>query len=254
MSENLRTDYEAIAPNYDTHRDQWDIPRDDVLASLAEAGPVTAIDVGCGTGRYLTSQQRLLSDYSIRWIGIDPSPGMLAAAKRKEGRASFLCGFVESLPFGDATADYLHSSYTFHHFRDKELALDELRRVLRPGGCIRIVNVEPWSMTTWWVYEFFPQTMHIDYQRFWPVERLVAALESRGLATEVAMVNPERTLRLGDMLTEAQSRTISQLAVLDDSDYDAGMERLRAAAAPDPDATIERTSASVYIKARAPTS
>lgn len=254
MSGDLRTDYEAIAANYDAHRDQWDIPRDDILASLAKQGPVAAIDVGCGTGRYLASQQQLLSELPIRWIGIDPSPAMLSAASVKNIRTLLLRGFVEALPFADTAADYLHSSYTFHHFRDKEMALDELRRVLRPGGCIRIVNVEPWSMDTWWVYEFFPQTFEIDKQRFWPVDRIVSALERRGLDTDVSIVNPPRALRLGDILAEAESRTISQLAVLDDASYEEGLEALRAVTTPDPDATIERASASVRITARAPSS
>lgn len=252
MPGDLRTDYEAIAANYDTHRDQWDVPRDDVLASLAEKRPVTAIDVGCGTGRYLASQAKLLSSLPIRWVGIDPSQAMLSEASTKNITAQLLHGFAEALPFSDAVSDYLHSSYTFHHFRDKDKALDELRRVLRPGGCIRIVNVEPWSMETWWVYEFFPQTFEIDKRRFWPVDRIVSALEQRGLEMDVSIVNPPRALRLGDILAEAESRTISQLAVLDDASYEEGLEALRAVTTPDPDATIERASASVRITARAP--
>jgi ubiquinone/menaquinone biosynthesis C-methylase UbiE len=254
MSDDLRTNYEVIAPRYDEHREQWAIPRDDLLASLAEGGPVTAVDVGCGTGLYLTNQQRLLAGLPIRWIGMDPSAGMLAAATAKEGRASFLQGVVESLPFADASMDYVHSSFTFHHFRDKEAALDEMRRVLRPGGCVSIHNVEPWSMDGWWVYEFFPRTREIDEQRFWPVDRLVSALRARGLDTDAAIDTSDRELRLGDILAESESRTISQLAVLDDASYEAGLGALRAAADPDPNATIRRESATVRVTARAPAS
>ncbi len=252
MPDDLRTNYEVIAPTYDTHRDQWDIPRDDVLASLAESGPVIAVDVGCGTGRYLSGQQQLLDGSPITWVGIDPSPAMLAVAAAKGRNAMFVHGFAESLPFADTSVDYVHSSYTFHHFRDKERALDELRRVLRPGGCLRIVNIEPWSMTEWWVYEYFPTTRDIDSRRFWPVDRLVSSLERRGLRTDVSIVNAKRTLRIGDILAEAESRTISQLAVLDDASYEDGLAALRDTTAPDPDATIERSSASVFITARAP--
>jgi ubiquinone/menaquinone biosynthesis C-methylase UbiE len=248
------TDYERIARQYDDHRAQWAIPPDDVLASLIDERPrgVVVLDIGCGTGLYMANQRQHLAGSAARWIGLDPSASMLEQATKKEGLVSFVQGVAESLPFANDTIDYAHSSYSFHHFADKATALDEICRVLRPGGRLRVVNVEPWSMDGWWVYEFFPETSEIDRRRFWPVARLVDELERRGLTAEASVKTSGRALRLGDVLEEAESRTISQLDVLDDDAYDRGLEKLRTVVERDPDARIERESSILRLTATAP--
>lgn len=249
-----RTDYEAIAHRYDEHREQWSLPRDDMLAALLDGrrARVAVLDVGCGTGLYLGAQIGFFRGHPIGWVGLDPSSAMLERAHEKGVAATFVRATAERMPLLDQTFDYVHSSYAFHHFVDKPTALGEMDRVLRPGGRIRIVNVEPWSMQDWWVYEFFPETRGIDERRFWPVEKLVAELETRGLVVDASVTTSDVELRLGAALAEAESRSISQLAVLDDDAYARGVERLRAATAPDPDRTIVRRSALVFALADKP--
>lgn len=248
------TDYERIARRYDDHRAQWAIPRDEVLVSLVDERPdgIVLLDLGCGTGLYMANQRQHLAGATVRWIGLDLSAAMLEQAVGKGGPVAYVRGVAESIPFGSETIDYAHSSYSFHHFADKATALDEICRVLRPGGRLRIVNVEPWSMAEWWVYEYFPETSEIDRRRFWPEARLVDELERRGLTAEASVETSGRALRLGDVLEEAESRTISQLDVLDDDAYDRGLEKLRKVVAPDPDARIERESATLRLTASVP--
>ncbi|HYZ90959.1 MAG TPA: methyltransferase domain-containing protein [Actinomycetota bacterium] len=249
MTEHFtHTDYEHIAEHYDTHRAQWEIPRDDLVASLAADGPIIAIDIGCGTGLYLEKQAQELTGLPISLVGIDPSAAMLRGAASKHGPARYVNGIAEALPFSDRCADYVHSSYVYHHFSDKEAALDEMCRVLRGPGCIRIVDIEPWSMPNWWVYEFFPETVELDHSRFKQVDWLTTALERRGLVAEARVERATTMLKLDDALTESESRTISQHASIDDSAYRRGVERLRAFARDHTE--IERQSAVLFLTAR----
>jgi ubiquinone/menaquinone biosynthesis C-methylase UbiE len=90
------------------------------------------IDVGCGTGR-------LLRAASVRWpeaqlLGVDPAERMVAEATRLNPNAIFKLASAESLPFPDQTADIVLSSLSFHHWANQGKGLQEIARVLRPGG------------------------------------------------------------------------------------------------------------------------
>ena len=107
-----------------------------MLDLLAQDGPndppSCVIDVGCGTGR-------LLRAASVRWpqaklFGVDPAEQMVSEANRLNPNAIFKLASAESLPFPDQTADIVLSSLSFHHWADQKKALQEIARVLRPGG------------------------------------------------------------------------------------------------------------------------
>jgi ubiquinone/menaquinone biosynthesis C-methylase UbiE len=107
-----------------------------MLDLLAREGPEDApsciIDVGCGTGR-------LLRAASARWpkaqlLGVDPAERMVAEATRLNPNAVFRLALAEALPIPDQTADIVLSSLSFHHWVDQNKGLQEIVRVLRPGG------------------------------------------------------------------------------------------------------------------------
>jgi len=94
--------------------------------------PSCIIDVGCGTGR-------LLRAAAVRWpeaqlFGIDPAEQMVSEANRLNPNAIFKLASAEALPFSDQTADIVLSSLSFHHWANQKKGLQEIARVLRPGG------------------------------------------------------------------------------------------------------------------------
>ncbi len=107
------------------------------LAGVAAGQSV--LDVGCGTGT-LTLAAKAAAGSAGRVAGIDPSPEMIEAARRKAARArsdvEFRVGVVEALPFEDAAFDVVLSSLMLHHLPDdvKRKGLAEIARVLKPGG------------------------------------------------------------------------------------------------------------------------
>lgn len=247
----MRTDYEQLARRYDEDRDQWSFVRDDIVEE--RLGPATpsmslrVLDIGCGTGRWLAAQQAFFSDAPLTWIGLDPSTAMLGEASAK-GIMNLVRAGAEAIPLPDATIDYVSSSYAFHHFADKERALDEVRRVLVEHGAFRINNIDPTAAGGWWLYEFFPETIAIDAARFWPATRIADALEARQFTVELTLDTGPQQLPASEALADAERRVVSQLALLDDASYARGLDRLRAVAAA-PNATVTTTRSNLRLTA-----
>jgi len=88
------------------------------------------LDLGCGEGLLA-----LLKRKDVYLAGIDLSPA-LAGMARRNGYDIASVGKLTELPFGDASFDYVVSLDVFGHidFRDKDIVLSEIKRVLRPDG------------------------------------------------------------------------------------------------------------------------
>jgi ubiquinone/menaquinone biosynthesis C-methylase UbiE len=102
------------------------------------------LDLGVGTGLLALA----LAPAVERVYGLDASPAMLArfranADARKLDNVQPLLGDLRSLPLPDESITLAVSNYTFHHVpdTDKELALSEVRRVLRPGGRLVVCDM-----------------------------------------------------------------------------------------------------------------
>ena len=243
-----RTDYDEIASRYDAERGDWGVPQDDVVDELPDDAAV--LDLGCGTGNYLVAQLEHFRGRPVRWFGLDPSAGMLEGAAGKVGRSRLVRGRAESIPFADGSLEYVFCGWVFHHFADKDRAIPEICRVLKPSGRLQIVNIDPWSIGGWWVYHFFPGTWEADQQRFWPVERLVASIEDQGLDVVVATEELTPGLPGAEVLSRARARVTSQLAILDDESYREGLERLEKHVSSDPDLMLENGSSRLRLTAR----
>jgi ubiquinone/menaquinone biosynthesis C-methylase UbiE len=102
------------------------------------------LDVGCGTGSLAVLIRRLYPGTEV--IGLDPDPKALARARRKAARAGvsirFDRGFSDALDYRAGTFDRVFSSMMFHHLPndDKAPTLAEIRRVLKPGGRLELLD------------------------------------------------------------------------------------------------------------------
>lgn len=189
------------------------------LVSQIEAGAdESVLDVACGTGAVALE---LVRAHGCRVVGIDQSPEMLAAGRKRvdsagqSDRVELREGRAEELPFPDASFDALTFTYLLRYVDDPGATLRELARVVRPGGVVAgldfFVPRSALARITWKLYtraglpllgalaspgwrdvgEFLGPSI----ERFWaryPQERLLDLWRQAGLGDVQA-----RTLSLG---------------------------------------------------------
>ena len=104
------------------------------LAAEAVPAPAAILDIGCGTGRLLRAAAGRFE--GARLEGVDASAEMVAAGREllDSERISLRQGTAESLPASDGSYDLVFSTLTFHHWTDQQRGLEEVARVLTPGG------------------------------------------------------------------------------------------------------------------------
>jgi arsenite methyltransferase len=114
--------------------------------SLGELKPgENVVDVGSGAGADSLIAAQMVGP-SGRVIGVDMTPEMLSKARRNAlesgiANVEFREGYLESLPVQDAWADVIISNGVLNLVPDKEAALLEMYRVLKPGGRIQIADI-----------------------------------------------------------------------------------------------------------------
>jgi ubiquinone/menaquinone biosynthesis C-methylase UbiE len=118
------------------------------------------LEIGVGSGLNLPYYPAFVE----RVIGLDPSPGLLARARRAgakvERPVALVRGAAEAIPLGASSVDTVVAAWTFCSVADVLLALAEIRRVLKPGGRLLFVEhgrspdprVARWQdrLTPWW--------------------------------------------------------------------------------------------------------
>lgn len=95
------------------------------------------LDIACGTG-VLARRALARVGTNGRVVGIDPAPGMLAAAREIEPAIDWILCSAEALDVDDASFDSVVSQFGMMFFEDKRKAADEMFRALRPGGSLAI--------------------------------------------------------------------------------------------------------------------
>ncbi|MBS1151750.1 MAG: SAM-dependent methlyltransferase [Myxococcaceae bacterium] len=93
------------------------------------------LDIGCGTGRNLP-----LYSPDCQVVGVDPSADNLAAARRRAPSVPLVRATAHALPFRPQTFDTVVSGLVFCSVPDARRGLAEVKRVLAPGGRLRMLE------------------------------------------------------------------------------------------------------------------
>jgi ubiquinone/menaquinone biosynthesis C-methylase UbiE len=99
----------------------------------------SALDVGCGVGRF----SRLLARHSNQVIAVDLSPGMVEVARETSkgySNIDFQVADIREYPLPDETFDYITSIATLHHL-PMEATLIRLKRSLKIGGILAVLDL-----------------------------------------------------------------------------------------------------------------
>jgi ubiquinone/menaquinone biosynthesis C-methylase UbiE len=141
------------------------------------------LDVACGPGNFSREFARAVGDEGLV-VGIDASRTMLergAAELRAAGLANLalIRGDATDLPFGDASFDAVCCFAALHLFADPFAGLDEMRRVLRPGGRIALMTSVRRMVT---LPPLKPIVERVSGMRMFEGDEVVRALQERGFA------------------------------------------------------------------------
>ena len=229
MGTDRAVDYDRIAPSYN-RRFVHETPGGEAQALAALVGKLQAariLEVGCGTGHWLAG----LSDLTSQAFGLDLSAGMLAQARQHPGRLHFVRGQAGQMPFPAASFDLVYCVNAIHHFQQRRAFVCGARRLLRSGGALAIVGMDPRAHRhRWYVYDYFEGTFGVDLDRFPSWGATVDWLAAAGFERiEWQMVHQIVDHKLGrDVLADPflQKNATSQLALLSDKAYAAGLRRI----------------------------
>ena len=195
----VRSMFDRIAPAYDAMNRVMTVGLDQrwrrLAVELAVQPGDRVLDACCGTGDLALEAER----QGGQVVGLDFSERMLERARRKSQTVEWLHGDLLALPFEDGSFDAATVGFGVRNVADLELGLRELRRVLRPGGRLAILEItQPRGRLKpffglWFdrvvpvlgkvipggrAYAYLPASV----RRFPGAEALVAALERAGFA------------------------------------------------------------------------
>jgi demethylmenaquinone methyltransferase/2-methoxy-6-polyprenyl-1,4-benzoquinol methylase len=137
----VRAMFDRIAPVYDLMNRVMTAGLDGRWRRLTAEAVVArgdrVLDACCGTGDLALADERA----GGRVVGLDFSERMLERARRKSASVEWVRGDLLELPFEDASFDAATVGFGVRNVADLERSVRELRRVLRPGGRLGILEI-----------------------------------------------------------------------------------------------------------------
>lgn len=130
----------AAAGRGDAMEDHHSDITDQTLALMNFKPTDRVLDLGCGTGWASRRMARVVPQGEV--VGIDVADEMLRRAEQASSgvpNVRYLWGSAESIPSADNSFDKVLSVESFYYYADQGKALDELRRVITPGGRLFIL-------------------------------------------------------------------------------------------------------------------
>ncbi len=140
---------------------------------LRRPASFSVLDIGCGTGT--VAGLLASSSWPVKATGLDFAPAMCAEARQKAekagllDRASFLAGDSEHLPIADASFDVVTCSNSFHHYPNQQEVVLEMRRILKPGGRLILIDGFRDNVIGWFVFDVVITAIEKDVHHApWP--------------------------------------------------------------------------------------
>jgi ubiquinone/menaquinone biosynthesis C-methylase UbiE len=144
----------------DSNYRRWQQPPQKVIVRSGIKEGMRVLEIGCGSGAFTTFVARAVGP-SGKVFALDIEPKMLAQLKAKLSRPEnqdirnieLVNKSAYELPFPDASLDAVYMVTVFQEIPDRNRALDEIKRVLKPGGLLGITELfpdpdYPWKSTT----------------------------------------------------------------------------------------------------------
>jgi SAM-dependent methyltransferase len=227
------TDYERMARIYDRGRELPLERLGDLRATLEmylEPGAKRVLDLGSGTGLFA---EALATWFDVEVVGVEPSQAMRDRARAKAiPGVAYVGGEAEHIPLRERSCDNAWLSTVLHHIPDLRACAAELRRVLREGGRVLIRSGFGDRLAKIHWLRYFPAAQELASRRWPSVDSTVEAFATAGFEFEALHGVPEVTAASMQAYCERiATRANSTLTLIDDRDFEQGVERLKLEAA-----------------------
>ena len=227
-----RVDYDQLASTYHTRYANGKLDGiADALTRLArERSARIVLEVGCGTAHFVET----LRSTGAAVYGADLSAGMLGQASARIGPEGLTQANANKLPFRADGVDLIFCVNALHHFDDPRAFIGDAATILRPGGTLAIVGIDPRAIRRRYYYEYFDGAHELDMRRYpsfgnlleWVIDAGLDNSEARVVETSIMAFSGKAVLE--DPFLRKESNSL--LALLPDEVYARGVERIRTAA------------------------
>ncbi|HEX7305618.1 class I SAM-dependent methyltransferase [Lentzea sp.] len=205
--------YAEHRPDYPVAAIRW------ALEPLGTTEPLDVLDLAAGTGK-LTA---VLCAEGHRVTAVEPNEQMLSELVRRAHGVRALPGHAEHIPVPDNTIDAVFVGTAFHWF-DQEKALPEIARVLKPGGVLAAMWLEPDPACEWLTELEQVSLSSVESQRHDPVD----VLRHPSFTPEERATFPHAHHRDSPEAIAAWINTHSRLLVIDDEERAAITDKMLA--------------------------
>ena len=158
----------------------WFTRKHEILTSVITFGNdhPTVLDVGSGPGQLL---ERIREKFpASKLAALDISSAMIERVKEKLPDADAQVGTAEVLPWADDTFDIVTNSISFHHYHSPLKALQEVYRVLKPGGKFYLMDINPNTSLARFLYNVIGIVARDGHVTFYTKGEIYSTFEGAG--------------------------------------------------------------------------
>lgn len=177
---------------YKLHRPPKPIVVNRISAALSLSNYQTGrcLDIGCGNGSYIHA---LSVNHALEFIGLDASFEMLSHwGHKKHFETPVMASFNRSLPFNDNSFQVVISIDSIHFSNNLDLLLQEVARVLCPGGIFIVASHTVADLERQTLGVFFPSTVKIESRKAKQFSKITPKAKMHGLKEVARHCDVER--------------------------------------------------------------
>ncbi|MBM4172239.1 MAG: class I SAM-dependent methyltransferase [Ignavibacteria bacterium] len=223
--------YNEISPVYN---DRYKVsPLDGInnflLNLISKYCPKQILEVGCGTCYWLNS----INTNNANLFGADYSIGMLKQAKESYCKNFMLINAdANQLPLKKKYFDLILCINAIHHFSNYQKFITDVSKLINPNGYFCIVGLDPRDKNTdWYLYKYFEGTFEMDLMRYPEFTTIQSVMDLFNFTNiKIEIVHSISSQKIGEeVLTDhfIDKRGASQLALLSDSEFQNGINKIK---------------------------
>jgi SAM-dependent methyltransferase len=141
-----------------------------LFQAVKEFAPTRVLEVGCGAG---AMAERVRDELDAQLVAVDSSERMIELT-RQRGLEAYVAD-VQELPFSDGEFDCVFAGWVLYHVLDRERAINECARVLRPGGRFATATLADENMSDLWAFLGSPRERSLGFSSANGAEQLERA-------------------------------------------------------------------------------